>query len=683
MKMQIALNKKNNLMISICSLFLIVVSWTNPVFGQAAAAWQFVEAVDEATAKTACHAFIPKNPQSTFELRFVAVKDRSDVPYLLFKVWPTDTPANPPAELKYFLSIENKVKHTLYQIQSSTNPDQPNIYWYAPTDFNQVIEVLIGGNFLKIVSATNTVIANLPLKGSSAAFAKVQKCLGGSGYLPQEFLKSLNAVLSPLPAIGESGGLALWTSVRKAFAASILGAALKKDLQVLQSQIAALEPKEKTALTNYDKAFKAWDASHKKWTGLLERISQWQEENKNLASQIDQLKVELTTAQADLAQKKSVYDPLKAQLKPQEDEVSTLAAAVRRLNSQIQDHESTISRNETKISTLLSERDRLIREIPRLESDLATAQRNLRDAQAALDRFDVSSEIRNRLWRHPWYNSKLQEKQTLERNIQYKRSDLRNAQARQRDLQQQLTSCRAQPTPNCSQIESDLRNQESILRSVESDLNSMESNLRNLSWDIDRIEQEVRSEVERERNQLISNRSAKQNAVDEVQEALNSKERRKRDIEGEIPILRSQNADLRSALPALRSERDSKTTLLRQAEQRLADLRKSLNFDIVEQDYFFARDRVTDLQAGIQTKTAKIQQNQKDIQSTQIQADKQKPIVEKNLAAKNKAESDLKVIQDQLQPLRLRAASIQENINRAMADYQAWKGQYQALLKLL
>jgi|GEM_PF-6560154 len=700
MKMLYAFNKNQNLwkffgsflFILVSSIVQSTVAWTNPVFAQrespadlpvAAAVWQFAEAVDEVTAKTACHGFIDKNPQSAFELRFVAVKDRSDVPYLLFKVWPNASSGNLPAEPKYFLSIDNKVKHTLHLIRPSTNPDQPNIYWYAPTDFNQVIEVLIGGNFIKIVNASNALIANLSLKGSSAAFTKVEKCLGGNGYLPQDFLKSLNAAINPLPALGESGGQALWNSVRKAFAASLAGAALKKELQAVQAQIAALEPKEKTALTNFDKAFKTWEASNKKWTGLLERISQLQEENKNLAAQIDQLKTELGAAQADLAQKKATYDPLKAQLKPQEDEVSTLASAVRRLNSQIQDYESTISRNESKISELLAERDRLIRAIPGIESDLASAQRGLRDAQSALDRFDVPSVIRDRLWRHPWYNSKVQEKQTLERNIQFKRGDLRNAQFRQRDLQQQLNTCRAQPTPNCSQLESELRNQESIIRSLESDLNSMESNLRSLSWDIERIEQEVRSEVDRERNQLISNRSAKQNAVDELQESLNSKERRKRDIEGEVPILRSQNADLRGALPGLRSERDSKTTLLRQAEQRLADLRKSLNFDIVEQAYILARDRVADLQSGIQTKTAKIQQNQKDIQATQVQADKQKPIVEKNLAAKNKAESELKVLQDQLQPLRLRAAGLQENLNLAIADYQAWKGQYQALLKAL
>ena len=620
----------------------------------AASQWQNVEDSDPFLQTPACRAFTRvSNSAEPVELSLSYPKDGKTLPLigLRTKLAPT----------LVAVKISSKVSEYFFPLQAGATNEDPNLYWYAPINFVRLEKLVHDDTNLDLIldpKGTATPV-RVSLKGSGDALDAAKKCLKKAKVeVPADFFKLLNGEKESFrPDLGDRSPALMFRNVQDAFQAFQLGQGISAELAKLRKANEPLLSKEKSALATVKKAQATHDTA-------LNKLQTAQNLVDDLTLKLDQTKKELADlqaekprAEADLAAKKAIYDPLKQQMAPYEQRLAQAQSAVDQTSSEIETNENTIERNTRLIPQLERERAGLINDIPGFQRRVRSA----RDAYDAADRdyrnYDVRRETERFLsndFNYTWAKRDLEDGR---RELENAQRDLSSAQSRFFNAQSALNSCRANPQNNCSSQENEYNQAQSQVSQAQQMENIARSKISTAEWKIQMAEDDASRKANSESDRLRRIRDDASSEYDSAVAALRNAEDRIEEIRVAIPRLRDQIARAEAALPGLRSlltQQQAELAARTREHDRFAD---SIGFPAAEAAYFAARNHLSEVNQGIANANKAIPRITKDLAAAQ-------KVIPGLTKTYTKAQTDLAAAQAKLAPIteQLKGFRAQEKV---------------------
>lgn len=613
--------------------------------------WKQIEETDSYLQTPVCRAFTQASTSAEpVEFSLAYPKDGKILPMVALRT--KLAPA--------LIAIKINRKETEYLVPlaaGATNQD-PNLFWYAPVNFSRLEKLVREQNTLDLIldpkgAATPIQVS---LAGSSNALDAAKKCVKATAF-PADFFKLLNAEKDNLnPDLGDRSGAFLFQAVQNAYNAYLAGQSINVEIQALRKTVAPILAKEKSALEKRSSANSVYVKAQKKLTDANNLVESLTNKLNEAKATLASLQAQKPVAEADLAQKKAIYFPLKEKMAPYEKSVADAARTVEGIESDIQENEELIVTNTRRIPELERERQELIREIPGMEDDVARARRAFNDADDAYRRYDVRREADNILNSGFTYRWALNDRDSARRDLDNARNDYFRLQGQVNSAQIALSTCRANPQADCSSQQAAYDSANRDLQQAQWNQSNLESRLRDLEYKIASLENDANNQAQAESDRLRRVRDDADSRYARARRDLNDAQDRIVEIPRLIPVLRQQIADAQAALPGLRNNLAAAQAALAQKTAERNRFAEEIGFEAAKANYLAADKLFGEIVAGIAARTKEIPQITKQL----TQAQKAVPPLAKSFesakAALAAADAKLAPIQEQLQPFRAQEA---------------------------
>jgi predicted nucleic acid-binding Zn-ribbon protein len=637
--------------------------------------WSNTEETDPLLHTTVCRASTQTSDSAEpVELSIAYPKDGKSLPMITLR---TRLTASSLVKIK----ISSKETAPLFLLQAAGSSDGQNVYWYAPVDFAGLEQYIRAKLQLEVFFDSTPV--KISLSGSANSVADAKKCLGKTEF-PKEFLKLLNGAKQDLtPDLGDRTPLFLWQATEQAFQGYQAGKGIESALAVLRKPFAPVLKKEASAQKTYNEAVASHARGAERLAEAREAVAKIQSDIATAKASLAQFEQEKPLAEADLANKKGIYLPLKEQMKPYEEKVAATKKSVDTTASAIKKNEATIRRNERSIRNLEVERRNLNNSIPGMESDVERYRRAYSDADSEYSRYNPSWEKDRILNNDASYGWAKRDYENAERELRDADRDERQAEGQVNRLRGDLARCRTQPNPNCSSIESELHRAENQVRDANRRSSSARSKMSSAEWSMRNAEDSAERKVRSEESRLRSARDDAGSRLRSAESDLWSARNRVGQINDEIPALRSQIKRAEQALPGLRQQLEQLTAELARVTAERDAFSQQIGFGAAEQAYQAAEARLSEVVKGISALKKEIPTLEKSL----VKAQKEVAPLEKSEASRRatmeKAFAALQAIQEQLKPLREQEAPLVADLERETLRFETNRATYQDLYKYL
>lgn len=412
----------------------------------AASDWQLIEETDPLLQTPVCRAFTVKAKSALpVEMSISFPKDPTLLPILYMKIV-----GQPNHAATAQLRLAKKEFQPLFIYKAAGNPQEPDVYWYAPRDFKRVLDLVRAADSIDVAfdpSAQAPIAVRFSLGGSSAILEKVEKCVKSRTLLPEGFLKALNEKApfgGQLPNPVDANAVLQLT--QKAFKAYLEGKTAAQALSELRKAMKTLTDQEASAQRDVNRKQAALDVTMKSLNAKLTERQKLQDEVARLTHVLNQAQAEKPNAELDLAAKKAVYDPLKAQLAPFEKDVSEKSSRLRSARRDVDATENRIDEAERELQHLRSRASNLRSEISSLQQQLSSARSETSRAQSELNSYNYQWQ-RRRYMDQAGYDGVKRQADSYARDAQVAEGEARRASMDLSQAQNALRSCQAQPDP--------------------------------------------------------------------------------------------------------------------------------------------------------------------------------------------------------------------------------------------
>jgi chromosome segregation ATPase len=640
-----------------------------------ASQWQSVEETDAYLQAPVCRAFTKaSNSAEAIELSLSFPKDGKLLPMIALK---TNLAPGLVA-----IRISSDEMEYFFPLRAAANNQETNLYWYAPLNFTRFEQLVRDSDSLNLIldpkgAATPVKVS---LKGSGNALDAAKKCLTAAKVkVPEDFFKLLNTKKEEItPNLGDRTPAFLFQNVQEAFNAYQAGQLINVELSKLRKANEPLLSKEKAALAVLKNASATFASAKSKLDTATTLVSSLTTKLADSKTKLAALQSEKPLAEADLAAKKAIYLPLKAQMVPYEQNVTKAAAAVKNTADQIEDDEHTIAHNNRLIPDLESESSALRRQIPSLEQRVRSTRSTYDDADSVYRRYDVRRETENFLSRVASYGWATNDYQAGERDLRSAQMNYSSAQSRLSSAEGALRSCQATPNANCSAQQSAVSSAQSEVQQASSAMSSAQSKMSGAKWRMDNAQNDASRKANSESDRLRRNRDDAASAYSSASSALSNAQNRIAEIRSLIPRLRAQIAKAEVELPGLRTQLSAEQTDLAARTSERDQFSQSIGYGVAEANFTSATNHLKEVNDGIAATTKDIPKITKDLAAAQ----KSVPGLTKSFT---QADADLKAAQvklapisEQLKPFRalekvqLDALEVQDQkFKNAKASYQA------------
>jgi chromosome segregation ATPase len=632
-------------------------------------AWSFAQVGEEEA--TVCRAFTSV-PELGFELLMDYPKDGRALPTITFT-------SREAAEL-ISVKISRKESEPLFRLSAGTN-EAPAVFWYAPLNFTRLEKLIRDQNSLEIFLDPNTDPRKieLSLAGSGDALRSVAKCLDKTK-TPEAFFKALNGERQSLtPDLGDRSVAWLKQNTQEAFRAYLDGSNIKAALALLRKPVENLLRKEKSALDASAAADVAQERAGTRLSDARADVSSLELKIVSAQEKLAAFKTAKPIAEQDLATKKAAYLPLREQMKPFEAAIVSAKKAEDSFEAEIKKNEGVIAKNERSIRALESERSNLQRAIPGLESDAASLRVQYSQASSNYNAYNPSWERQRYLDNESRYRWAKNDISSKESELSRARSDYYSASSRADSLRSQVYTCRAQPEPNCSSLESDLSSAERERDEQQRKMNSLSSDISSLESDIRRYESDADSKVSSEQGRLRSERDSYASALSYKESELAQTRGRVEEIRGAIPGLRAQIERARGALPALKGKlADAKEAVAQAIAARDANA-ASIGFAAAKDAFEAAEQTLKETNYGIAENTKAIPTLEKQLVKAKRIVDPLVKALTKAGVAADAARAKLEIAREPLKGFREEERRLLASLKGAEQAFQSAQANYQAL----
>jgi chromosome segregation ATPase len=626
--------------------------------------WQFAEVSDE----------------TGILCRASTVQTNSTVPLELSVTYPKNGTSLPRIEIRTKLQTNliavatpEGAREGMFPLKAAGSPEEEVIFWYAPQNFIKLETFIREKNTLSLVIDPKGLnqIVQVSLAGSANALDGVQNCRKGA-LSPQTFLALLAKREDLLnPDLGDKSVSLMKQSTELAFEAYQKGLSIQDALALIRKPFASDLRREEAAKVDLAaKQRTATDRDSK--LAEAQRIAVNAEQKLNGArSELVSLQNEKELADQNLAAKRAIYLPLKAQIDGADRKVSDARRVVDNTQREISQSEAIVSRNQQQIRNLENERTNLRRSLPQEREDVVRLRRVYDEAESNFRRYDVRWETDRALNRDSSYQMAKWDYERAQQEAQQARWNLDRATSAWQMAVQSLDRCRMQPNgPNCASEEAEVARWErersmanSQLTQAQQAQNWAESRMRDRQW-------AIQSEIQRNSDRL---RAIRDNAESEYVRAANTVDRsenRLQEIEVALPRLRAELDRASERLPGLRAQLASQQAILNQAVSERQALAERIGFAEAENSFLEAGRKVDTLNKGIQSKNTEIA----GLVRALDRAQKAIPPLERAAASARvelvKAQTTLASVQERLKPLREKEAPLLTELAGENGKYQ-------------
>ncbi len=650
--------------------------------------WAMEETTDTILNAQVCRAYGPiiSQEDAGVELSVNLPKDTATLPAIVVRTH------HNPAWVK--VHIGSKVRAVLLPLHRSTGPTDPNVYWYAPVDFQVFKDKIAEAYTAEVIleSADPATPIQLSLRGSANAIAEAQKCSAKWTPTVAEFFKFLAADPGDLqPGLGDKSVQLLFKTTQEAFTAFGKSTDLESALQAVRKPFAALLKKEARALSQLESSrAESLRADQALSVKRSELSSAEQDLSLSLAEQAD-LQTQKSAAEAHLAIQKTEYQLRLTQMQSANSEVANANKAVESQQKRIQEQQDLIPRNRDKIRRLENERSGLRRSLPDLRNQAQSLRHQYDQAQGDYQRYNPSWEYERLLDRDWSYRSAKSDLSSLQRELSFKQRELWPYESEVNDLRRELDRCRRErkkekkdgkevESPiDCSPIKDRLEAAQRRLNRASLETRRLENEIERVEFTIRNSEQSARRVVDQEVSRLSQRARDLESQMFSKQNEVSNYESRISDIDSTIPSLLNQISRAEAALPTLRSDLVQLQNDLELKIRTRDELGQKIGFPQAEKNYLAAKAEFEAIQQRLKELAALIPKVERTIRHAKRDLTQLEQDSERKAKSLQEAEQNLNALQAELQVLREQEAPLKKELEVSQQQQNGLRAKFQLL----
>lgn len=664
-------------------LALLSAVFSTSVYAQSGSKdWHLVQETDPVLQIPVCRAYtnVTSNLPVPVELSLSFPSQFDHAPMMILKL-----PANSQIE-RAVVPLTSKEQEDFLVFEAASDPTKKDLLWYVPIQMEKMVDIIIGNSYLPLKFTQNgkEVAGRISLTGSSATMNQVARCLKVDEILPTRFFRELNTAAGTAPLGEDQSVIQLMKYVDAAYVAfhqiQLNDAELLKLRNSMKSLLAQEADTQKalaTAQQNLDRANAAYQSTAEKIRRGEERLTQ-------IPGEILTLQNQKAPAEQTLAQKKAVYDPLKAQVDRLNQDVTQARIRADAISAEVRRRETTIRNGNVRIGELEDEAVRLTRRINEINNKLAPLKRQKAELEVELAAYDVNAE-KQKILNDDWqYQNLKRDEEQLERQERQTQQEFQRARQRLQNAEERLRECLRKPNPQCSNEQQNVNQAQSEVSNKESELRTIRWRQENLKSDMDRLEMQAQQKAQQGRDNLASRlRTISGDIADYESEKDQAQDRIQSIRTNEIPALESAISRAETELPGLRRELASAQADTQAAEGRLQQYKQSVDFDRIEREYLAAKTALDNIVGGIARLQAEQSQINRDLPVWRSTLANQEREVQRLTGIRDQASAKLDGIRAQLQPMREKEQTLVNAQATLRVQYDEARKLYQTLANKL
>ncbi len=435
--------------------------------------WKVVQETDAVLQVPVCRAYtqVASNLSVPIELSLSFPTAFDKVPTMILKV-----PANSQIQ-RAIVPLTARELEELLIFETVTDPSQKDKLWYVPIQMAKMVDIIIGNSTLplKFTLANKEENGRISLTGSTAALNQIARCLKVNEILPTKFFRELNTAAGDATLGPDQSVAQLMIYVDQAFAHFREIAKSDADLIKLRASMQPLVKQEtdaqralNTAQDNLNRATTLADTTR-------EKIRLGEERLQLIPGEIQALQQQKPAADQLLAQKKAIYDPLRAEKSRLQRAIDSAESDVSSFESAIRNRERLIREKQNEIGELQREASRLDQEIDGYDREMSRLERRKSELESDLASYNIEVEKQKILNSNGHYQNLKNEKSNLPPQIRQKRQELNQAENRLQRAEEALRRCKASgTTPNCDREKNEVTQAQTQLNTAQETLRRCE-----------------------------------------------------------------------------------------------------------------------------------------------------------------------------------------------------------------